>query len=287
MHDVGVRGYLPRVNKTAIVSRFNPTLRPASRYMHMASIAKVGDRCGPSSVTLHVGHQARLLRLLRERERERRSTGSSAKPAGAESWGEWARCRFVAAWQASKTYEGYADQRIWHTFSVRPSSLRDTLPPTLCSELPRPLCSHPQKDETGHSWGPQRTIPMMDVGRVQWSPVLYMDQEAGKLMLFYSESRLCPRSKSLAEQEATVPPPPPPGLQPGDDPSRWVPGGDIKMVTLDIGVEAAHGRNYSWLRAVRWSQPQTLLSTIEADGNPVPKVRRRTQMTLITGRKEA
>jgi hypothetical protein len=44
VHDVGVRGFLPRVNKTAIVSRFNPTLRPASRYMHMASIAKVGDR---------------------------------------------------------------------------------------------------------------------------------------------------------------------------------------------------------------------------------------------------
>jgi hypothetical protein len=44
------------------------------------------------------------------------------------------------------------------------------------------------------------------------------------------------------------------------------------MVTLDIGVEAAQGRNYSWLRAVRWSQPETLLSTIEADGKPVPKV---------------
>ena len=44
VHDVGVRGFLPRVNKTAIVSRFNPALRPASRYMHMASIAKVGDR---------------------------------------------------------------------------------------------------------------------------------------------------------------------------------------------------------------------------------------------------
>jgi hypothetical protein len=62
------------------------------------------------------------------------------------------------------------------------------------------------------------------------------------------------------------------GLEPGDDPQRWVPGGDIKMVTLDIGVEAAQGRNYSWLRAVRWSQPETLLSTIEADGKPVPKV---------------
>eukprot|EP00241_Pyramimonas_parkeae_P021864 CAMPEP_0114291080 /NCGR_PEP_ID=MMETSP0059-20121206/8290_1 /TAXON_ID=36894 /ORGANISM="Pyramimonas parkeae, Strain CCMP726" /LENGTH=239 /DNA_ID=CAMNT_0001412543 /DNA_START=659 /DNA_END=1374 /DNA_ORIENTATION=- len=87
-HDVGVRGYLPRVNHTALVSRFNPALRPASRYMHMASIAKVGDR-------------------------------------------------FVAAWQGSKIYEGYADQRIWHTFS---------------------------KDSTGRTWGPQRTIPMMDVG---------------------------------------------------------------------------------------------------------------------------
>jgi hypothetical protein len=32
---------------------------------------------------------------------------------------------------------------------------------------------------------------------------------------------------------------------------RWVPGGDIKMVVLDIGVEAAMGRNYTWLRAVR------------------------------------
>ena len=90
----------------------------------------------------------------------------------------------MAAWQASKTYEGYADQRIWHTFS---------------------------KDETGQKWGPQRIIPMMDVGRVQWSPVLHMDKESGKLMLFYSESRLCPRPKSQAEQEASAPPPPPPG----------------------------------------------------------------------------
>jgi hypothetical protein len=96
--------------------------------------------------------------------------------------------RFVAAWQASKTYEGYADQRIWHTFS---------------------------KDETGQKWGPQRIIPMMDVGRVQWSPVLHMDRDGGKLLLFYSESRLCPRPKSQAEQEATVPPPPPPGEMPG------------------------------------------------------------------------
>eukprot|EP00976_Prorocentrum_cordatum_P053090 1071016-Prorocentrum_minimum.AAC.6 len=44
-HDVGVRGYLPRVNRTALVSRFNPAARAASRYMHMATIAKVGDRC--------------------------------------------------------------------------------------------------------------------------------------------------------------------------------------------------------------------------------------------------
>jgi hypothetical protein len=41
---------LPRVNRTALVSRFNPSARPASRYMHMASIAKVGDRC----VAVHV-----------------------------------------------------------------------------------------------------------------------------------------------------------------------------------------------------------------------------------------
>ncbi|KAK3232987.1 hypothetical protein CYMTET_56683 [Cymbomonas tetramitiformis] len=211
-HDIGVRGYLPRVNHTALVSRFHPTARPSSRYMHMATVAKVGDR-------------------------------------------------FVAAWQGSRIYEGFSDQRIWHTFS---------------------------KDETGRKWGPQRTIPMMEVGRVQWSPVLHMDVETGRLLLFYSESRLCmrlPPGAADGVDPATAPPPasPPPGLAPGDSTDRWVPGGDIKMAVLDIGVEAAMGRNYSWLRAVRWSSPTTLLSLVEPSGNAVPKVLANPLAVLSTG----
>eukprot|EP00976_Prorocentrum_cordatum_P016675 335345-Prorocentrum_minimum.AAC.1 len=74
---------------------------------------------------------------------------------------------------------------------------------------------------------------MMDVGRVHWSPVLHMDKAGGKLLLFYSESRLCPRPppgwdpNNLEAANAEAPPasapPPPPGWEPGDDPQRWVP----------------------------------------------------------------
>jgi hypothetical protein len=63
-------------------------------------------------------------------------------------------------------YEGHSDQRIYHTFS---------------------------RDSQGTAWGPEHTIPAIEKGTPQWSPVLHVDEAGGKIVLFYSESALCIR----------------------------------------------------------------------------------------------
>ena len=74
--------------------------------------------------------------------------------------------RYVVAWQASAVYEGHSDQRVYHTFS---------------------------RDSAGTSWGPEHTIPAIERGVPQWSPVLHVDEVGGRLIMFYSESALCIR----------------------------------------------------------------------------------------------
>ena len=157
--------------------------------------------------------------------------------------------RYVVAWQGSAVYEGHSDQRIYHTFS---------------------------RDAQGTAWGPEHTIPAIERGTPQWSPVLHVDEPGGRIILFYSESALCIR--------------PPPGPDEGNPQGifgpRHLPGGDIKMTVMKIGEPGPDlFKDYSWLRSVRWEPPKTILAQGKpgVGFGPVPKVIANPMIVLSTG----
>ena len=129
---------------------------------------------------------------------------------------------------------------------------------------------------TGTAWGPEHTIPAIEKGTPQWSPVLHVDEAGGKIVLFYSESQLCIR--------------PPPGPDEGNPQGifgpRHLPGGDIKMTVMKIGEPGPNlFADYSWLRTVRWEPPRTILAQGEpgVGYGPVPKVIANPMVVLSSG----
>jgi hypothetical protein len=152
--------------------------------------------------------------------------------------------RFVAAWQGAEDNEGSLTQRIYHAFS---------------------------KSASGEKWGPEFSIPAIENGNAQWSPVIHVDEDNFEIFLFYSESRECIRT---APQEGDFNPS-------GVQNDRQLPGGDILMTKLKVDSF----ENYDWLKTVRWSPPKVIFrqGDVGVGVGPIPKVIANPMIVLRSG----
>eukprot|EP00192_Tetraselmis_astigmatica_P007962 CAMPEP_0117657606 /NCGR_PEP_ID=MMETSP0804-20121206/5421_1 /TAXON_ID=1074897 /ORGANISM="Tetraselmis astigmatica, Strain CCMP880" /LENGTH=674 /DNA_ID=CAMNT_0005464073 /DNA_START=533 /DNA_END=2557 /DNA_ORIENTATION=- len=102
------------------------------------------------------------------------------------------------------------------------------------------------------------SVPQAERGAV-WSPVLHAARD-GKLWLFYSQSRVCKKSR---DREVT-----------------WAPGGDIKAVTLKNLKSLSVGL-FDSSDVPSWSVPRVVLS--QSDGDLLPKVVANKMIVLSSG----